>query len=74
MARTILSESNLPLNFWRKAIFMSNHLQNRLPTKENEKMPCELRTDRQPNLIYNKLFGCKALTYINKARRQKLDK
>lgn len=69
----MLSEANLPQNFWGEAICTANHLENLLFTKANEKLLFELWFDRPPNLYYLRKSSCKAFAYVNKNKRQKLD-
>jgi transposase InsO family protein len=73
MTRCMLFEAGLPNGFWGEAVNTATYLQNRLPTKSNNKTPYELWTNRKPNLSHIKIFGCKAFAYINRHKRGKLD-
>ena len=59
-ARTMLSESILPMYFWAEAVNTACYTQNRtLITKEHEKTPYEIMANKNPTLKYFHVFGGK---------------
>ena len=59
-ARTMLSESRLPMYLWAKAVNTACYTQNRtLITKDHEKTPYELMANKKPTLKYFHVFGGK---------------
>ena len=57
-ARTMLSESRLPMYFWTEAVNTACYTQNRtLITKDHEKTPYELMANKKPTLKYFHVFG-----------------
>lgn len=71
-ARTILHESNLPLNFWAEAIAYISHSINLTPRKNKDKTSYELWFNKVPNITYLKTFGCLAYCHVPKNARNKL--
>ena len=58
-ARTMLSESRLPTQFWAEAVNTACYTQNRsLIVKRFKKTPYELFRGRKPTLKYLHIFGC----------------
>ncbi|KAL3704338.1 hypothetical protein TMatcc_010029 [Talaromyces marneffei ATCC 18224] len=82
MARTILTEANLPENLWPLAIDHIVYLLQRLPKKKlGWKTPYELiqsitRLEKSmtPNLGHIKIFGCKAYRKIPSTQIPRLQK
>jgi hypothetical protein len=82
MARTILSEANLPENLWPLAIDHVIYLLQRLPKKKlGWKTPYEiiqsitkLAKSTIPNLGHIKIFGCKAYKRIPSTEIPRLEK
>ena len=71
---SMLSYTKLPKIFWEEALYTSNYLQNRSPTKATSNItPFQLWHGCPPNLSYLNIFGCKAHVFIPKEQRQKLD-
>ena len=59
-ARTMLSESKLPMYFWAEAINTACYTQNRtLINKDLMKTPYEIMNDKKPTLKYFHVFGAK---------------
>ena len=59
-ARTMLSESRLPVYFWAEAVNTACYTQNRtLITKDLEKTPYEIMANKKPTLKYFHVFGGK---------------
>ena len=75
MARTLLSEGNLPLMYWCFAVSYAAYIINRSPTRTLEsKTPHEAYTRNKPSVAHLRIFGCKAYVHIPQEKRQKLDK
>ena len=59
-ARTMLSESRLPLYFWAEAVNTACYTQNRtLINKDLMKTPYEIMNNKKPTLKYFHVFGAK---------------
>ncbi|KAI3746516.1 hypothetical protein L6452_08950 [Arctium lappa] len=59
-ARTMLSQSDLPLFLWAKAVSTACHTQNRsIIHRRFQKTPYELINNRTPTIKYFHIFGCK---------------
>lgn len=70
MARTMLSHSRLPNQFWNFAYLTSAYLYNRLPnTLTGNKTPYELFHGRKPNLDIIRTFGSLAFVHVNNNQR-----
>ena len=71
MVNAMLVSSGLPSNMWGEALYSACHILNRVPYKNFEKTPYELRRKREPNLKYLKVWGCLAKVNIpiNKKRK-----
>nr|GEU50865.1 ribonuclease H-like domain-containing protein [Tanacetum cinerariifolium] len=64
-ARTMLTNSLLPISFWAEAVNTACYVQNRvLVTKPHNKTPYELLLGRTPSIGYMRPFGCH-VTIIN---------
>ena len=75
MARTILIDAGLDKKFWEEAIATAAHLQNRSPKNLlNGMTPYELWHNKTPDLSYLRIFVSKALVYIKRNKRTKMDK
>uniref|UniRef100_A0A6N2K750 Integrase catalytic domain-containing protein n=1 Tax=Salix viminalis TaxID=40686 RepID=A0A6N2K750_SALVM len=74
MARSMMTEKCLPLNFWAEAVNTAVYLQNRCCTNSlTNKTPFEAFTGRKPGIKHLKLFGCICYIHIPAHLRQKLD-
>ena len=59
-ARTMLSESGLPMYFWAEAVNTACYTQNRtLINKDFMKTPYQLMNEKKPKLNYFHVFGAK---------------
>lgn len=70
MTRSMLLKAKLPHKFWGEAISIASHLQNRLPTKSNDKTPYEVWLNRKLNVHLLKVFDCTIYAYILKSKRE----
>ncbi|KAI7965543.1 hypothetical protein MJO29_001291 [Puccinia striiformis f. sp. tritici] len=69
-ARTLLATSGLPLTWWGEAVTTSVYLENRSPDSSiNFASPHELWHGSPPDLTRLVPFGCRAVAYIEKHRR-----
>ena len=60
VARTMLSESRLPMYFWAEAVNTACYTQNRtLINKDLMKTPYEIMNNKKPTLKYFHVFGAK---------------
>ena len=59
-ARTMISQSRLPIYFWAEAVNTACYTQNRtLINKDLDKTPYEVMANRKPSLSYFHVFGAK---------------
>nr|GEU40294.1 ribonuclease H-like domain-containing protein [Tanacetum cinerariifolium] len=64
-ARTMLSDSLLPIPFWAKVVNTARYVQNRvLVTKPQNKTPYELLLGRTPSIGFTRPFGC-LVSFLN---------
>ena len=64
-ARTMLSDSKLPIPFWAEAVNTACFVQNRSKVvKPHNKTPYELFHGRKPKISFLKPFGC-PVTILN---------
>nr|GEX50936.1 putative ribonuclease H-like domain-containing protein [Tanacetum cinerariifolium] len=64
-ARTMLTDSLLPIPFWAEAVNTACYVQNRvLVTKPHDKTPYELLHGRTPSIGFMRPFGC-PVTILN---------
>nr|GEV92515.1 putative ribonuclease H-like domain-containing protein [Tanacetum cinerariifolium] len=64
-ARTMLTDSLLPIPFWAEAVNTTGYVQNRvLVTKPHNKIPYELLLGRTPSIGFMRPFGC-PVTILN---------
>ena len=68
MAKCMLLDAGLPLQYWGEAVMTAVYLQNRLPTKATNNTPFELWNEEKPDLSHIGLFGYKAFPYIPKEK------
>ncbi|GKA36968.1 zinc finger, CCHC-type containing protein [Tanacetum coccineum] len=54
----------LSQGFWGEAMLTACYLLNRVPNKRNKITPFELWTKKKPNLIYLRVWGCKAVARL----------
>ena len=73
-ARTMLSDSNLPNNYWAEAIGTTCYVQNRVLVRPIlNKTSYELFYDRVPYVSYFKVFGSKCFILNTKDNLDKFD-
>ena len=73
MARSMLFVSGLdPTTYWTHALEHAVYLQIRtaLPGRAT---PFELSFGRRPNITNLRIFGCEALSYVEKSKRTKFN-
>jgi hypothetical protein len=74
IARSLLEQSRLPLEFWGEAYALANYIDNRLPTKALEGVtPFEAWTGEKPSFANLHLFGCRAEVLIEHDHVRKLE-
>ena len=76
MARSMIHQSKLGLEFWAEAVATAVYIRNRSPaTKLKGKTPFEFWNNEKPSVDHLRVFGCKALVHVPSERRKgKLDK
>jgi hypothetical protein len=73
-ARSMLSHSKLPKEFWGDAVLNAIYIRNRcLTTSDKKKSPYELWTGNKPDIGHIRVFGCDAYMHIKDTDRTKLD-
>ncbi|CAJ2637485.1 unnamed protein product [Trifolium pratense] len=66
LARTMLSDSNLPKYFWADAVSTACYVSNRVIIRPIlKKTPYELFKGRKPNISHFHIFGCKCFVLNN---------
>ena len=66
LARTMLSDSNLPKYFWAEAVSTTCFVSNRVNIRPIlKKTPYELFKGRKPNIAFFHIFGCKCFVLNN---------
>ena len=72
--RSMLSESQLPKQFWAEALSTATYLRNRSPTKAViDKTPFEAWNQIKPDVKHLRVFGSICYAHIHKTERKKLD-
>ena len=59
--------------FWSDAVLHRTGLQNMLPIKGLQKSPIELHTGDQPSVLYLRVWGCEAVSFVEKGLQYKFD-
>lgn len=72
-ARSMMSGSGLPKNYWAEAVNTANHVLNRITNGKTLKTPYEEFTRMKPRTNEFYEFGCDAYVMIPYERRRKLD-
>ena len=73
-ALSMLSQSNMPNEFWAEAINTAVYLRNRSPTTSlNAITPYEALFNRKPDVSHLRVFGCRAFVHIPKEQRKKFE-
>ncbi|KAI5314901.1 hypothetical protein L3X38_044077 [Prunus dulcis] len=74
MAKCLLLEKKIPLDFWAEAVNTSVYILNRCPTKAlSKKTPFEAYGGRKPGIKHLKVFGSLCYAHVPKQQRQNLD-
>ncbi|KAG5867731.1 hypothetical protein JTB14_010141 [Gonioctena quinquepunctata] len=74
-ARSMLTQSGLPINLWAEATNMAVYLLNRRPSKpDDSKTPNERWIGKQPDLRHLRTFGSEAFVLVPKHQRHKFDR
>ena len=74
MVRSMLSEKQIPREFWSEAVNWATHILNRCPTTAlKEVTPEEAWSGNKPSVHYFRVFGCVAYVHVSDNRRSKLD-
>ena len=74
MVRSMLSEKQVPKNFWPEAVNWTAHVLNRSPTLAVKDMtPEEAWSGVKPNVDYFRVFGCIGHVHVSDSKRKKLD-
>ncbi|KAM1401715.1 hypothetical protein ACFX2F_028829 [Malus domestica] len=74
MAKCLMLEKEIPLEFWAEAVNTSVYILNSCPTKAlNKKTPFEAYNGRKPGIKHLKVFGSLCYAHVPSQQRQKLD-
>ena len=74
MVRSMLSEKQVPKNFWPEAVNWTAHVLNRSPTLAVKGVtPKEAWSGVKPNVDYFRVFGCIGHVHVPDNKRKKLD-
>ncbi|KAL6338345.1 hypothetical protein AAG906_018715 [Vitis piasezkii] len=74
MVRSMLSEKQVPKNFWPEAVNWTAHVLNRSPTLAVKGVtPEEAWSGVKPNVDYFRVFGCIGHVHVPDNKRKKLD-
>ena len=74
MVRSMLSEKQVPKNFWPEAVNWTAHVLTRSPTLAVKDMtPKEAWSGVKPNVDYFQVFGCIGHVHVSDSKRKKLD-
>ena len=73
-ARTMLTHSGLPKEFWGDAVLYAIYIRNRcLTTVDKKKSPYELWTGKKPSVSHIRVFGCDAYMHVKDEDRSKME-
>ncbi|KAA8490657.1 Retrovirus-related Pol polyprotein from transposon TNT 1-94 [Porphyridium purpureum] len=70
--RSLLFDSNLPLENWSNALLTANYLRNRISNNRG-KTPIEIAFRQRPDLSNLRIYGSRAFVHIPKQLRGKLE-
>ena len=59
--------------FWSDAVQHRAALQNMIPLQGRMTTPYELQTGKKPNVLYLRVWGCEAVSYVERDHRYKFD-
>jgi hypothetical protein len=72
--RNMICAQGLDLEFWAKAVNITIYIKNWRPTKAlDSKTLQETWTDRNPDVFYLRIFGCKTYAHIFDEKKRKLE-
>ncbi len=73
-ARSVLSHSKVPNEFWTEAVSTATYVRNRSPTTSvKDVTPFECLFNRKPDVSNLRVFGCIAYAHIPDSMRKKLE-
>ncbi|KAI5342684.1 hypothetical protein L3X38_010560 [Prunus dulcis] len=74
MAKCMMIEKKMPLEFWAEAVNNAVYVQNRCPTKAlDKKTPFEAYSGRKPGVKHLRVFGSLCYAHVPNQQSQKLD-
>ncbi|BBG92676.1 multidrug resistance-associated protein 9, partial [Prunus dulcis] len=74
MAKCMMIEKGMPLEFWAETVNTAVYVLNRSPTKAlDKKTPFEAYSGRKPGLKHLRVFGSLCYAHVPNPQRQKLD-
>ncbi|BBN67325.1 transposable element gene [Prunus dulcis] len=74
MAKCMMFEKGMPLEFWAETVNTAVYVLNRSPTKAlDKKTPFEAYSGRKPGLKHLRVFGSLCYAHVPNPQRQKLD-
>ncbi|KAI5352875.1 hypothetical protein L3X38_005767 [Prunus dulcis] len=74
MAKCMMIEKGMPLEFWAETVNIAVYVLNRSPTKAlDKKTSFEAYSGRKPGLKHLKVFGSVCYAHVPNPQRQKLD-
>ncbi|CAL9007544.1 unnamed protein product [Prunus brigantina] len=74
MAKCMMFEKSMPLEFWAEAVNTAVYILNRCPTKAlDKKTPFEAYSGRKPGIKHLRIFGSLCYAHVPNQQRQKLD-
>ncbi|CAL9001633.1 unnamed protein product, partial [Prunus brigantina] len=74
MAKCMMFEKSMPLEFWAEAVNTAVYILNRCPTKAlDKKTPFEAYSGRKPAIKHLRIFGSLCYAHVPNQQRQKLD-
>ena len=73
MVRSMLSYSNIPINFWSEALKAAVYILNEVPSKSVPKTPFELWKGWKPSLRHLHIWDCPVEVSVYNPHLKKLD-
>jgi hypothetical protein len=64
LARAMLVDSGLHLQFWPDAVIAAVHIHNRIQSRGSDKTPWELLTGKVPDVSGIRVWGCKVIVHV----------
>ena len=72
--KTMIHDQDLPMSLWEEAEKIAVYVQNQLSHSAlGFKTPAEMFSEKKPEVIHLKIFGCPVFVHIPKEKRTKLD-